>query len=91
MPAIGTYYVLSLPAAHFPEIHTAVYAGQLRDIRRALHVGAVGVRGLGGIALAAASIWVVKFYLARSRALRGSAAPASSRGTGKPGPRKLKS
>jgi hypothetical protein len=28
----------------------------------------VAVRCLGGIALAAASIWVVKFYLARSRA-----------------------
>jgi hypothetical protein len=32
VPAIGTYYGLQLPAAHFPEINTAVYAGQLRDI-----------------------------------------------------------
>jgi len=32
VPAIGTYYALHLPAAHFPEINTAVYAGQLRDI-----------------------------------------------------------
>lgn len=32
VPAIGTYYALQLPAAHFPEINTAVYAGQLRDI-----------------------------------------------------------
>jgi len=32
VPAIGTYYALHLPAAHFPEIDTAVYAGQLRDI-----------------------------------------------------------
>jgi membrane-associated phospholipid phosphatase len=32
VPAIGTYYGLHLPAAHFPELNTAVYAGQLRDI-----------------------------------------------------------
>jgi membrane-associated phospholipid phosphatase len=32
VPAIGTYYGLQLPAAHFPEINTAIYAGQLRDI-----------------------------------------------------------
>ncbi|QIP07726.1 phosphatase PAP2 family protein [Bradyrhizobium symbiodeficiens] len=32
VPAIGTYYGLNLPAAHLPEIDTAVYAGQLRDI-----------------------------------------------------------
>ncbi len=32
VPAIGTYYGLQLPAAHFPEIDTAIYAGQLRDI-----------------------------------------------------------
>lgn len=32
VPAIGTYYGLQLPAAHFPDINTAVYAGQLRDI-----------------------------------------------------------
>lgn len=32
VPAIGTYYGLGLPAAHFPDINTAVYAGQLRDI-----------------------------------------------------------
>jgi len=31
-PAIGTYYALQLPAAHLPNINTAVYAGQLRDI-----------------------------------------------------------
>ncbi|MDH2349079.1 phosphatase PAP2 family protein [Bradyrhizobium sp. SSUT112] len=32
VPAIGTYWALQLSAAHFPEINTAVYAGQLRDI-----------------------------------------------------------
>jgi len=32
VPAIGTYYGLQLPAAHLPNINTAVYAGQLRDI-----------------------------------------------------------
>ncbi len=32
VPAIGTYYALQLPAAHLPDINTAVYAGQLRDI-----------------------------------------------------------
>jgi membrane-associated phospholipid phosphatase len=32
VPAIGTYYGLQLSAAHFPEINTAVYAGQLRDM-----------------------------------------------------------
>ncbi|WP_298880743.1 phosphatase PAP2 family protein [uncultured Bradyrhizobium sp.] len=32
VPAIGTYYGLQLAAAHFPDINTAVYAGQLRDI-----------------------------------------------------------
>jgi membrane-associated phospholipid phosphatase len=32
VPAIGTYWGLQLSAAHFPEISTVVYAGQLRDI-----------------------------------------------------------
>jgi membrane-associated phospholipid phosphatase len=32
VPAIGTYWGLQLSAAHFPEINTAVYGGQLRDI-----------------------------------------------------------
>ena len=32
VPAIGTYWGLQLSAAHFPEINTAIYAGQLRDI-----------------------------------------------------------
>jgi len=32
VPAIGTYYGLQLAAAHFPDVNTAVYAGQLRDI-----------------------------------------------------------
>ncbi|MFT4121949.1 phosphatase PAP2 family protein [Bradyrhizobium sp.] len=32
VPAIGTYYGLQIPAAHFPEINTSIYAGQLRDI-----------------------------------------------------------
>jgi membrane-associated phospholipid phosphatase len=32
VPAIGTYWGLQLPAAHLPEINTAIYAGQLRDI-----------------------------------------------------------
>ncbi len=32
VPAIGTYYALQLPAAQLPDINTAVYAGQLRDI-----------------------------------------------------------
>jgi membrane-associated phospholipid phosphatase len=32
VPAIGTYYGLQLPAAQLPDINTAVYAGQLRDI-----------------------------------------------------------
>jgi len=40
VPAIGTYYALQLPAAHLPEINTAVYAGQLRDIL-ALHDGSL--------------------------------------------------
>ncbi|MCK1734446.1 phosphatase PAP2 family protein [Bradyrhizobium sp. 138] len=136
VPAIGTYYALNLPAAHFPEINTAVYAGQLRDIL-ALRDGSLHelrlfflsgivsfpsfhaasavlymwalwpVRGIGGIAaalnlmmiaatpvigahyiidvaagiaLAAASIWAVKFCLDWSRAPRGSVAPASSTG-----------
>lgn len=121
VPAIGTFYGLQLPAAHFPEINTMIYAGQLRDIlalrdgslhelhlfflsgivsfpsfhaasavlymwalwpvRRiggiaaALNVlmiaatPAIGAHYLidvfGGIALAAASIWVTKFYVAR--------------------------
>ncbi|MGY4285344.1 membrane-associated phospholipid phosphatase [Bradyrhizobium sp. LM2.7] len=119
VPAIGTYYGLQLPAAHFPEINTAVYAGQLRDIlalrdgslhelRLFMLSGIVSfpsfhaasavlymwalwpVRGIGGIAaalnllmiaatpvigahyiidivggiaVAAASIWAAKFYL----------------------------
>ncbi|MFB6419115.1 MULTISPECIES: hypothetical protein [Bradyrhizobium] len=67
VPPIGTYYALNFPAAHFPEINTAVYAEQLRGIRPALHVGAVAVRCLGGIALAAASIWATKLYLVRRR------------------------
>jgi len=136
VPAIGTYYGLHLSAAHFPEINTEVYAGQLRDIL-ALRDGSLQelrlfflsgivsfpsfhaasgvlymwalwpVRGLGGIAavlnlamiaatpvigahyiidvaagvgLAAASILAAKFYLGRSRALHGSAAPAASSG-----------
>jgi membrane-associated phospholipid phosphatase len=128
VPAIGTYYGLQLPAAHFPEINTAVYAGQLRDIlalrddslhelrlfflsgivsfpsfhtasavlymwalwpvRRIggiaaalnlLMIAATPVIGAhylidvaGGIAVAAASIWVTKFYLER----RGRTSPA---------------
>jgi membrane-associated phospholipid phosphatase len=32
VPAIGTYYGLQLPAAELPDINTAAYAGQLRDI-----------------------------------------------------------
>ncbi|TPQ31048.1 hypothetical protein C2U70_25155 [Bradyrhizobium guangdongense] len=32
VPAIGTFYGLHLPAAHFPNINTVMYAGQLRDI-----------------------------------------------------------
>jgi membrane-associated phospholipid phosphatase len=32
VPAIGTYYGLQLAAAQFPDVNTAVYAGQLRDI-----------------------------------------------------------
>lgn len=32
VPAIGTYYVLQMPAAHIPHVNTAIYAGQLRDI-----------------------------------------------------------
>ncbi|WP_280704192.1 phosphatase PAP2 family protein [Bradyrhizobium sp. BR13661] len=32
VPAIGTYYGLQLPAAQLPDINTAAYAGQLRDI-----------------------------------------------------------
>ncbi len=32
VPAIGTYYGLQLPAARFPDVNTAAYAGQLRDI-----------------------------------------------------------
>ncbi|OKO84611.1 phosphatase PAP2 family protein [Bradyrhizobium sp. AS23.2] len=135
VPAIGTYYGLQLPAAHFPEINTAIYAGQLRDIL-ALRDGSLHelrlfflsgivsfpsfhaasavlymwalwpVRGIGGIAaalnllmiaatpvigahylidvaggvaVAAASIWAVKFYLEwLGRAARVPAAPASS-------------
>ncbi|MBR1133333.1 phosphatase PAP2 family protein [Bradyrhizobium iriomotense] len=130
VPAIGTYYGLQLPAAHFPEINTAIYAGQLRDIL-ALRDGSLHelrlfflsgivsfpsfhaasavlymwalwpVRGIGGIAaalnllmiaatpaigahylidvaggiaLAAASIWVTKFYVERL----GRTAPASA-------------
>ncbi|RXT35266.1 phosphatase PAP2 family protein [Bradyrhizobium betae] len=133
VPAIGTYYGLQLPAAHFPEINTMVYAGQLRDILalrddslHELHLfflsGIVSfpsfhaasavlymwalwpVRGIGGIAaalnmlmiaatpvigahylidvvggiaVAAASIWVTKFYVARlGRTSAVSAAPA---------------
>ncbi|WP_439370443.1 phosphatase PAP2 family protein [Bradyrhizobium sp. DASA03120] len=133
VPAIGTYYALQLPAAHFPEINTAVYAGQLRDIL-ALRDGSLHelrlfflsgivsfpsfhaasavlymwalwpVRGIGGIAaalnllmiaatpaigahylidvaggiaLAAASIWVTKLFVERlGRAAPVSAAPA---------------
>jgi membrane-associated phospholipid phosphatase len=127
VPAIGTYYGLQLPASHFPEINTAVYAGQLRDIlalrdgslhelrlfflsgivsfpsfhtasavlymwalwpvRRIggiaaalnlLMIAATPVIGAhylidvaGGIAVAAASIWVTKFYLER----RGRTSP----------------
>ncbi|MBH5401886.1 phosphatase PAP2 family protein [Bradyrhizobium sp. CNPSo 4010] len=135
VPAIGTYYGLQLPAAHLPEINTAVYAGQLRDILalrdgslHELHLfflsGIVSfpsfhaasavlymwalwpVRGIGGIAaalnmlmiaatpaigahylidvaggiaLAAASIWVTKFWVERlGRAAAASAAPALS-------------
>ena len=134
VPAIGTYYGLQLPAAHFPEINTAVYAGQLRDIL-ALRDGSLHelrlfflsgivsfpsfhaasavlymwalwpVRGIGGIAaalnllmiaatpvigahylidvaggiaVAAASIWAVKFYLEwLGHTARVPAAPAS--------------
>jgi membrane-associated phospholipid phosphatase len=32
VPAIGTYYGLNLSPQHFPNVNTAVYAGQLRDI-----------------------------------------------------------
>lgn len=32
VPAIGTYYGLQLPAAQLPNVNTAIYAGQLRDI-----------------------------------------------------------
>lgn len=32
VPAIGTYYALQMPAAHIPNVNTAIYAGQLRDI-----------------------------------------------------------
>jgi membrane-associated phospholipid phosphatase len=132
VPAIGTYYGLQLSAAHFPEINTMVYAGQLRDIL-ALRDGSLHelrlfflsgivsfpsfhaasavlymwalwpVRGIGGIAaalnllmiaatpvigahylidvaggiaVAAASIWVTKFYVQRlGRASVVSAAP----------------
>jgi len=135
VPAIGTYYGLQIPAAHFPEINTAVYAGQLRDILAlrdgSLHelrlfflsgivsfpsfhaasavlymwalwpvryIGgiaaalnalmiaatpAIGAHYLidvaGGIALAAASIWVTKFCVERlGRAAPASATPALS-------------
>ncbi len=135
VPAIGTYYGLQLPAAHFPEINTAIYAGQLRDmlalrdgslreLRLFMLSGIVSfpsfhaasavlymwalwpVRGIGGIAaalnllmiaatpvigahyivdvvggvaVAAASIWAAKFYLEwLGRASRTSAAPAPS-------------
>jgi len=121
VPAIGTYYAMRLSAAHFPDINTAVYTGQLLDIL-ALRDGSLRelglyklagivsfpsfhaasavlymwalwpVRGLGGIAaalyalmiaatpaigahymvdviggvaLAAASIWAVKLYVER--------------------------
>ncbi|MBR0710775.1 phosphatase PAP2 family protein [Bradyrhizobium liaoningense] len=133
VPAIGTYYGLQLPAAHFPEINTAVYAGQLRDIL-ALRDGSLHelrlfflsgivsfpsfhaasavlymwalwpVRGIGGIAaalnllmiaatpaigahylidvaggvaVAAASVWVTKFWVERlARTAPASATPA---------------
>lgn len=135
VPAIGTYYGLQLPAAHFPEINTAVYAGQLRDIL-ALRDGSLHelglfflsgivsfpsfhtasavlymwalwpVRGIGGIAaalnllmiaatpaigahylidvaggiaVAAAAIWVTTFYVQRlGRTAPVSAAPELS-------------
>ncbi|MEK9283870.1 MULTISPECIES: phosphatase PAP2 family protein [unclassified Bradyrhizobium] len=32
VPAIGTYYGLQLAAAHFPDVNTAIYAGQLHDM-----------------------------------------------------------
>lgn len=135
VPAIGTYWGLQLPAAHFPQINTMVYAGQQRDIlalrdgslhelRLFLLSGIVSfpsfhaasavlymwalwpVRGIGGIAaalnllmiaatpvigahyiidvaggiaVAAASIWAVEFYLQRlGRTSRSSVAPAPS-------------
>ncbi|MCK1395106.1 phosphatase PAP2 family protein [Bradyrhizobium sp. 1] len=131
VPAIGTYYGLQLSAAHFPEINTMVYAGQLRDIL-ALRDGSLHelrlfflsgivsfpsfhaasavlymwalwpVRGIGGIAaalnllmiaatpvigahylvdlaggiaVAAASIWVTKFYVERLGRTSVSATP----------------
>ena len=134
VPAIGTYYGLDLPAAQFPEINTAVYAGQLRDIlalrdgtlhelrlfylsgivsfpsfhaaSAALYMWALWpVRGIGGIAaalnllmiaatpvigahylidvlagmaLAAASIWAAKAFLARLHARRPGRSPAAA-------------
>jgi membrane-associated phospholipid phosphatase len=32
VPAIGTYYGLNLSPQHFPNVNSAIYAGQLRDI-----------------------------------------------------------
>ncbi|KRQ01938.1 phosphatase PAP2 family protein [Bradyrhizobium manausense] len=133
LPAIGTYYGLQLPAAQIPDINTAIYAGQLRDILGlrdgSLHelrlfflsgivsfpsfhaasavfymwalwpvrriggvaaalnlmmIAATPVIGAhyivdvaGGVALAAASIWAAKAYLAwMNRTPRVPAAPA---------------
>ncbi|MDA9413202.1 phosphatase PAP2 family protein [Bradyrhizobium sp. CCBAU 45384] len=133
VPAIGTYYGLQLPAAQIPDINTAIYAGQLRDILGlrdgSLHelrlfflsgivsfpsfhaasavfymwalwpvrrigglaaalnlmmIAATPVIGAhyivdvaGGVALAAASIWAAKAYLAwMNRSARVPAAPA---------------
>ncbi|MDA9438102.1 hypothetical protein XH98_02995 [Bradyrhizobium sp. CCBAU 51745] len=133
VPAIGTYYGLQLPAAQIPDINTAIYAGQLRDILGlrdgSLHelrlfflsgivsfpsfhaasavfymwalwpvrrigglaaalnlmmIAATPVIGAhyivdvaGGVALAAASIWAAKAYLAwTNRSARVPAAPA---------------
>ena len=133
VPAIGTFYGLHLAAAQFPEINTAVYAGQLRDILalrdgtlrqlelfhlsgivsfpsfhaasavlymwalwpvrgiggvaaalNLLMIAATPVIGahymidvLGGVALAAASIWAAKLYLARIGRVPAAAAQAS--------------
>jgi membrane-associated phospholipid phosphatase len=134
VPAIGTYYALHLPAAHLPDINTAVYAGQLRDIlalrdgslhelglfklagivsfpsfhaaSAVLYIWALWpVRGLGGIVaalyslmiaatpaigahymidviggvgLAAASIWAATLYLERLRRLSQASAAAKA-------------